>query len=144
MLRDLVQRLASDIVSLINYIEKHKEHIKHDSLDFPVATRIHEMTASVHERCEMICRVLCALRLDGERTIKRAIGRISAFVFFDVDEFVYAKYPALVPEGLKTGGGYVSMNKSDEIDINALNRLLAEELRRLQYAISMLYGACNA
>jgi len=135
MIEDLVQQLSLDVERLIGYIENHAYLISGDALELSVAEQLKEMTTSIHERCELICRDLCAFSHEREMVVKLAVGRISGFVFFAVDEFVYAKFSTLAPKGLISEKSNGSTNHLGEIDINALKRLLAEELSRLWSAI---------
>lgn len=136
MIEVLTRQLLEDVECLIAYLETNKESMTHDLLGIDVANRVCKMTIAVHGKCEMICRELIACKHVNENSIRLAVGRISAFVFFDVDEFVYSKFPNMAPRGLMKEGVPKSTNLGREINIEALKRLLENAICKLRVAIN--------
>lgn len=66
-------------------------------------------TREIHFSVERFCRTLANRKIDEQtERAKYLAGWIMANVFLEIDEFVYAYFPDLVPCELRNGNTYVS------------------------------------
>ena len=101
-------------------------------------------TQKIHQDVEHVCLALEKIHHTNYKAIKLDVAKITAKVFLDIDEFLYAKFPELVKAELKNAdGSYVSSFRLDtSINMNAWKQDVLDILNDLN---NLLHGGdiCN-
>ena len=129
---NLIEKLRQDVKDL--FLCVNEQAIQDQNIGVEVARIILGKTRKIYEDGELLLTCKEHGHNYDDNSIKLNIARIMAYIFKDIDELIYAKFPILVPEELlDSDASYVSMRKADDnFSLAECKRVVYEFLGRIK------------
>ena len=129
---NLIEKLRQDVKDL--FLCVNEQAIQDQNIGVEVARIILGKTRKIYEDGELLLTCEEHGHNYDDNSIKLNIARIMAYIFKDIDELIYAKFPILVPEELlDSDASYVSMRKADDdFSLAECKRVVYESLGRIK------------
>jgi hypothetical protein len=133
---NLVERMQQDVNDLFLCVKEHS--IKDQNICVEVAHIILGKSRKIYEDGESLLSCKECEHAHYYSSIQLNVARIMAYIFRDIDELIYAKFPILVPEELlDSDASYISMRKPDDSFFLAeCKRVVYESLGRIKFIAS--------
>ena len=110
---NLIEKLRQDVNDL--FLCVNEQSIQDRNIGVEEARIILGKTRKIYEDGELLLTCKEYGHNYDDNSIKLNIARVMAYIFKDIDELIYAKFPILVPEELlDSDASYISMRKSDD------------------------------